>query len=170
MAVQQVFETLHLSAEVTMGEVDMEGSLSANQLSQISASLQRLGFELLNSSESKAINSVKTKLTALVQSGNVPFNFSLAVFVTDILHKNYGNFSRLFSSVEGITLEQFYIMQKVEKVKEWLRYGELQLSQMADQLGYSSTAHLSAQFKKLTGTTPTTFKKATGGRVSLDAL
>ena len=170
MAVQQILTSLQLSGEVTMGEVDIKSSLSVNQLNKLDSNLQRIGFELLGTKESKAINTVKTELIALIQSGNVPFNFSLAGFVTNILHKSYGNFSQLFSVVEGITLEQFFLMQKVEKVKEWLRYGELQLSEMANLLGYSSTAHLSTQFKKITGSTPTAFKKATGGRISLDAV
>lgn len=169
-ALQQILQSLQLSGEVSMGEVDINGSLTVNQLNDLNSNLQRIGFELIGTKESKAINKIKTELIALIQSGNVPFNFSLAGFVSNILHKNYGNFSQLFSAVEGVTLEQFFLMQKVEKVKEWLRYGELQLSEMANLLGYSSTAHLSTQFKKMTGSTPTAFKKATGGRISLDAL
>jgi AraC-like DNA-binding protein len=79
------------------------------------------------------------------------------------LHKEYSYLSRLFSEVEGITIEQFFIQQKIEKVKEWLVYDELTLSEIAWKLGYSSVAHLSSQFKKVTGLTPSHFKNI-GGR------
>jgi AraC-like DNA-binding protein len=80
-----------------------------------------------------------------------------------LLHKEYSYLSRLFSEVEGITIEQFFIQQKIEKVKEWLVYDELTLSEIAWKLGYSSVAHLSSQFKKVTGLTPSHFKNI-GGR------
>jgi AraC-like DNA-binding protein len=86
------------------------------------------------------------------------------------LHKDYPSISRLFSAVTGTTIEQFFILQKIEKVKEWLAYEELTLSEIAWKLGYSSVAHLSAQFKKVTGLSSGDFKKIGGHRKSLDQL
>jgi AraC-like DNA-binding protein len=78
--------------------------------------------------------------------------------LNETIFKDYPSISKLFSEVEGITIEQFFLLQKIEKTKEWLIYNELSLSQIAFNLGYSSTQHLSSQFKKLTGMTPTQFK------------
>jgi AraC-like DNA-binding protein len=106
-----------------------------------------------------------------VQSGEIEEHFSLSQFLTHKLNKEYTQISRLFSEVEGITLEQFFILQKIEKVKEWLVYDELSLSEISYKLGYSSVAHLSAQFKKITGLTPSHFKKLGGThRKSLDQI
>jgi AraC-like DNA-binding protein len=93
-----------------------------------------------------------------VQQGNIEEHFSIFKFLNKTIFKDYSSTSKLFSEVEGITIEQFFILQKIEKVKEWLIYNELSLSEIAFRLGYSSTQHLSSQFKKLTGMTPTKFK------------
>ena len=87
------------------------------------------------------------------------------------MNKEYSYISRLFSEVEGITAEQYFLLQKIEKVKEWLVYAEQNLSEISYHLGYSSVAHLSAQFKKITGLTPSHFKKSGGiHRKSLDTI
>ena len=85
-----------------------------------------------------------------------------------LLHKEYSGLSALFTQVEGITIEQFFLLQRLERVKELIKYDELTLSEIADRTGFSSVAHLSAQFKKLTGMTPTAFKEMGGGRLPLD--
>jgi AraC family transcriptional regulator len=114
---------------------------------------------------------VKTFLIEKVQSGNIEEHFPLSDFLSKKLHKEYSRISRLFSEVEGITIEQFFILQKIEKVKEWLVYEEETLSEIAWKLGYSSVAHLSAQFKKVTGLTPSIFKKpGLHNRKSLDEI
>ncbi len=94
-----------------------------------------------------------------MQSGEVEEHFSISDFLSRALSKEYSYVSRLFSEVEGITIEQFFILQKIEKVKEWLAYGELNLGEISYRLGYSSLAHLSAQFKKVTGLTTSHFKR-----------
>jgi AraC-like DNA-binding protein len=93
-----------------------------------------------------------------VQTGNIEEHFSLSKYFKDKIFKDYSSISRLFSGVEGITIEQFFNLLKIEKTKEWIMYNELSLSQIAFNLGYSSTQHLSNQFKKLTGMTPSQFK------------
>jgi YesN/AraC family two-component response regulator len=111
--------------------------------------------------KAKLIESIKNKVINLIHhsdSKNRKFNWS--TLLAEALHHDYNYLSSLFSSVEGITLEQYIIRQKIERVKELLFYGELNLSQIADELGYSSVAHLSSQFKKVTGLTPSELKKS----------
>ncbi|MGH2552630.1 MAG: helix-turn-helix domain-containing protein, partial [Chitinophagaceae bacterium] len=86
---------------------------------------------------------------------------NLSTYISNRLYKDYNYLSNLFSSVESTTIEQYYILQKIEKVKEWLVYDEWTLNEMSFKLGYSSVSHLSGQFKKITGLTPSQFKKMT---------
>lgn len=159
MAVRQEFEKAGLqSAIVNMGEVELIKEPSSKQLHDIEERLNELGFEILDNQKQKLIEKVKTLVIKKVQSGEIEEHFSLIDFLGKCILKDYSQVSRLFSQVEGITIEQFFILQKIEKVKEWLVYNELTLSEIAWKLGYSSVAHLSSQFKKITGLTPTYFK------------
>ena len=163
MVVKQVLTKLKLQpAIVSMGEVELQKPASEKQLLQLNNRLKELGFELLDNQKQKQIEKIKNLLIKKVQSGDLEEHFSITDFLSEALHKEYSYISRLFSEVEGITIEQFFILQKIEKVKELLVYAELNLSEIAYQLGYSSLAHLSAQFKKVTGLTPSYFKKVGG--------
>jgi AraC-like DNA-binding protein len=113
----------------------------------------------LDDAKTQLIERVKTLLIQKVQEGNMELHFSLNKYLTKNIFKDYSSISKLFSQVEGITIEQFFILQKIEKTKEWLMYDEQSLSQIAFNLGYSSTQHISNQFKKLTGMTPSQFKQ-----------
>ncbi len=160
MVVKQEFEKLGVVPDdVNMGEVELKNNLTNSQLKIISNKLTELGFEILDDKNQKLIEKIKNLLIEKVQSGDLEEHFSITEFFTKKLNKVYTQVSRLFSEVEGITLEQFFILQKIEKVKEWLVYDELTLSEIAWKLGYSSVAHLSSQFKKITGLTPSHFKK-----------
>ena len=160
MVVRQEFEKSGIRPlEVNMGEVVLSKSLSESQLRNIDRKLTELGFEILDDKNKKLIEKAKTTLIEKVQKGDIEEHFSLSDYLPKKLNKEYTQLSRLFSEVEGITLEQFFILQKIEKVKEWLAYDELTLSEISYRLGYSSVAHLSAQFKKITGLTPSEFKK-----------
>lgn len=146
-------------AIVSMGEVELQKSVSEKQLLQLDIGLKELGFEILDNQKQKQIETIKNLLIKKVQSGELEEHFSISAFLSKTLHKDYSYISRLFSEVEGITIEQYFILQKIEKVKEWLVYGEQNLSEISYSLGYSSVAYLSAQFKKVTGLTPSHFKK-----------
>lgn len=160
MVVRQEFEKSGINPlEVNMGEVVLSKPLSEPQLKSIDRKLAELGFEILDDKNKKLIEKTKTTLIEKVQKGDIEEHFSLTDYLPKKLNKEYTQLSRLFSEVEGITLEQFFILQKIEKVKEWLVYDELTLSEISYRLGYSSVAHLSAQFKKITGLTPSEFKK-----------
>ena len=171
MVVKQEFEKMKLRPlNVAMGEVEMKKTITVKQEQQLNEKLKALGFELLDDRKKQQIEKIKNLLIQKVQSGEVEEHFSITDFLTKSIHKDYSNISRLFSEVEGITIEQFFILQKIEKVKEWLIYAESNLSEIAWKLGYSSVAHLSAQFKKITGLTPSAFKKIGGSRKSLDQV
>lgn len=170
-AVKQELENVQVHPkEIVLGEVTLEKPLAYNELATFSQRLNVLGFELLDGQKQKQIEAVKNLLIQKVQKGDIEEHFSLIEFLTASLHKDYVTLTRLFSEVEGMTIEQFFILHKLEKVKEWLAYNEFTLSEIAWKLGYSSVAHLSGQFKKVTGLTPSDFKKIGGLRKSLDSL
>lgn len=136
-----------------------EKKISDEQRRRLSGALTQIGFELLDDKRSRLIEQIKTLLITEIHHAQEPSKEKSSQIITKHLHHDYSYLSNLFSEVEGITIEQFIINQKVERVKELLIYDERTLSEIALDLGYSSTAHLSAQFKKLTGFTPTQFKR-----------
>lgn len=159
-SVEQLLEKNKLLANyVRLGEVELTKEPTEAQLNLFAEDLKQTGFELLDDQRMKLIEQVKNQLIQKVQSGTIEDHFSVSKYLSDKIYKDYSAVSKLFSEVEGITIEQFFILQKIEKIKEWLIYNEMSLSQMAFNLGYSSTQHLSAQFKKLTGMTPSQFKQ-----------
>ncbi|MBY0479244.1 MAG: helix-turn-helix domain-containing protein [Chitinophagaceae bacterium] len=143
---------------IELGEVELKKELSPKQLQQFSHTIKQLGFELIDDRKSKIIDKIKTIIIELVHHNKEELNENLSAHLSAKLHHDYSYLSNLFSEVEGTTIEKYYIAQKIEKVKELLMYDELSLSQIAFDLGYSSVAHLSSQFKKQTGLTPTFFK------------
>jgi len=172
LVVQQELGKLKLqSGHISLGEVELLKPPTTKQLNKLAENLYQLGFELLDNQKQKQIEQVKTLLIKKVQSGEIEEHFSIIDFLSGQMNKEYSAISRLFSDVEGITIEQFLILQKIEKVKELLVYAELNLNEISYKLGYSSVAHLSAQFKKITGLTPSHFKtKGISLRKSLDKI
>lgn len=172
MVVKQEFEKAGVQpVEVKMGEVELREEPTKALLIKISSSLNEVGFEILDSQKQKQIEKIKNLLIEKIQAGCIEEHFVLSEFLSKKLNKEYSQISRLFSDVEGMTIEQFFILQKIEKVKEWIAYDELTLSEIAWKLGYSSVAHLSAQFKKITGLTPSHVKKhGSNTRKSLDNI
>lgn len=162
-AVKQELEKQGLHPEkVTLGEVIVkEDSLSKDQLQKVDDALMQLGFERIDDRKARLIETIKNKIIQMIHhSDKIDLKFNWSTVLSEELHYEYNYLSNLFSSVEGITLEQYIIRQRIEKVKELLFYDELNLSQIANRLGYSSVAHLSAQFKKVTGFTPSEMKKS----------
>lgn len=160
LAVENVLKTLYLHPlKVELGEVVLkEDAISSQQQQQLSNNLKAIGFELLDDKRKKLIEKVKTLIIESVHYNKHQTNKNYSAFISENLHHGYSYLSKLFSETEGITIEQFIINQKIEKVKEMLVYDEKSLSEIAFDLGYSSVAHLSSQFKKVTGLTPTQFK------------
>jgi AraC-like DNA-binding protein len=159
LVVQQELDKLNLHpAQVSLGEVQLDSAPEPEVLKVLAKRLQALGFELLNDRRKLEIQQVKKLIIQKVQGGEIEEHFVLSEFLRAAMQKEYGSVSRLFSEVEGTTIEQYFILQKIEKIKEWLVYGELTLSEIAWKLGYSSVAHLSSQFKKVTGLPPSHFR------------
>ncbi len=165
LIVEQVLQKNGIQpVQVELGEVILSDFPSPEQEQKLRAELSSLGFEWLDDQRSQLIEQVKTFLISKVQSGELPEDFSLVKAVSEAFHRDYSSISKLFSELEGITMEHFFILQKTEKVKEWLVYNELSLSEIAFRLGYNSVAYLSSQFKKTTGMTPSAFKANHRGR------
>ena len=156
---------------IQLGEVELVHPLSENQKIAFAEQLQLLGFKLLDSAESQLINAIKTYIVEMIHHGKHATDTNISNALAQHLHKDYSALSKLFSKVEGITIERYILHQKVEKVKELLSYGEQTISEIAFEMNYSSSAHLSNQFKKVTGMTPTQFKKLkTNTRKALDHI
>ncbi|HEX7902860.1 MAG TPA: AraC family transcriptional regulator [Chitinophagaceae bacterium] len=146
--------------EIRLGMVETEEELTGEQQAAIRSVLAKEGFEWLDDQKIKLAEQIKQSIIQLVHYGNLDeMKENLSHYLSFKLHKDYHYLSNIFSSVENTTIEQYFILQKIEKVKEWLVYDELTLNEMAFKLGYSSVAHLSGQFKKITGFTPTQFKQ-----------
>jgi AraC-like DNA-binding protein len=145
--------------KVELGEITLVDKIEVNRLKQFKENIERLGFELIDDKKSKLIEKVKTEIINLIYKPNAKLRTNLSAYLADKIGKDYSSISSLFSEVEGTTIEQYFIHQKIERVKELLVYDELSLSQIADQLTYSSVQHLSKQFKQVIGLTPSHFKK-----------
>jgi AraC-like DNA-binding protein len=158
--VQSILEALEIPyLRITLGEVDLKGVLDSEKEQELIERLQALGFEWISDKKSQTIERIKTLIIDLVHYQDNSLKNNLSSYLAEDLLQSYAVLSTLFSEVENQTIEHFYIAQKIEKVKELLMYDELTLSEIALKLQYSSVAHLSRQFKKVTGFTPTYFKK-----------
>lgn len=154
---------------IHLGEVEVENP-STEQLQKFKSSITALGFEVIQDKQSKTIESIKKILRRQVYE-NLYQNENLSQFLSQELHQDYSALSKLFSEVEGQTIEKYHIALKIERAKELLLYNELSLSQIADELQYSNAAYLSNQFKKHTGLTPSFFREIKQNkRNNLDSL
>jgi AraC-like DNA-binding protein len=161
MVVRQVFEQMgYPPVEVHLGEVETFHPLNEDEVKELHHRLNEYGFELIDDNKSQLIEKIKTLVIEMVhyhKQEDVKVNYS--TYIESKMNRDYHYLSNLFSEVTGLTIEKYIIGQKIERVKELLVYDELTLSQIANELGYSSVAHLSAQFKKVTGLTPGHFKQ-----------
>jgi AraC-like DNA-binding protein len=160
LVVSQIFDETGIEVEnVQMGKVTTNKEVEADRLREVNKKLKGVGFEIIQDSKGRLIEQIKNITIDYVyhHSGENKMNFS--DYLTDKLNLDYPYLSSLFSSVEGTTIEKYMISLKIERVKELLVYDEKTLSQIAWELGYSSVAHLSGQFKKVTGFTTSYFKK-----------
>lgn len=170
-AVGKLLSDFRLDADVELGSAEVKSTISPTTLSQIKSRLEQLGFELLDDKESALVEKVKNLVVDLIHSKDNQFSGNLSDYISSEIPKDYGTVSQLFSQTQGTTIEQFYILQKTERVKELLSYGEENLNEIADRLNYSSPSHLSRQFKSVTGMTPSEFRKThPAHRTALDKL
>lgn len=159
-AVRQELEKANIKiVELTLGEAEVAKPLSAQQTEQFSKAIAALGFELIENKTARIISRIKSTVVEFVHYPDENRSSNFSKHVADKLNKDYSTLSNVFSQVEGVTIEQYLILQKIERIKELLVYDELSIQQISDQLGYSSVQHLSSQFKKITGLTPSHFRK-----------
>lgn len=159
MVVKSVFENIGINPIVVeLGEVELENNINENQKQELLKNLRAIGFDLIDDRKSKTIDKIKTLIIDLVQNKNNDLKSNLSDYISQELHQDYNTLSNLFSEVENTTIEKYFMNQKIEKVKELIIYDELSLSEIAYSLNYSSVSHLSNQFKKITGFSPTYFK------------
>ena len=177
LVVENVLKKIGLRyVSVSLGEVDFGEFhgvyLAADAQKVLSEELEPLGFTLLNDKKSKVIEDIKISCIDYLQHLENTDKKVLSDHISNTIQREYNYLSHLFSVVEGVTIEQYFIRLRVEKVKELLVYGEMALAEIAFQLGYSSVAHLSGQFKKVTGLTPSHFRSLKNEklRTSLDKL
>lgn len=160
LVVSQIFNEAGVKVvNVQLGKVETTEEVDSDKLEKVNERLKSVGFEIINNSKRRIIEKIKTATVDYVYHyvGDTRMNFSQ--YLTDKLNLDYPYLSTLFSSVEGTTIEKHLINLKIERVKELLVYDENTLSEIAWELGYNSVAHLSGQFKKVTGFTPSYFKK-----------
>jgi len=158
--IQQLQEAGLPYRRIQLGEVELDQEPSADQLATLRQKLEQQGFELLDDKKARLVEKIKNIIVGLVHSNDAgDQSLKLSALLQERLGLEYHYLSNLFSSVEGVTIEKYAILQRIERVKELLRYDEKNLSDIAFEMGYSSVQHLSQQFKKITGLTPTAFKE-----------
>ena len=159
MVVKYELEKMGLHhTRVELGETEIMEDLSSEQWNNLSNSMKNMGLELLDDKRNIMVEKIKTIIIELVHYNDDQIKTNLSDYLSEKLNYNYTYLSNLFSEVKGTTIEKFYLSNKIERVKELLVYDELNLTEIAWKLHYSSVAHLSNQFKKMTGLTPSHFK------------
>ena len=160
MVVESEMKKLGLKVKsVKMGEILLDQPVTPQIKEQINNAITPMGFEIIDDKKSRTIEKIKNIIIDLVQNHNGQLKTNLSDLLSSELNHDYNYLSNLFSEIEGTTIERYFIAQKIEKVKELLVYDELTLSEISHRLNYSSVAYLSNQFKKVTGLTPSHFRK-----------
>lgn len=159
MVVKAELEKLGLKyIDVKIGEAEIIDNMSLKQLEQLDVALKRSGLQLMDDKKSILVEKIKSAIIELVHYTEEQIKVNLSDYLSEKLNYDYTYLANLFSEVKGITIEKFFLTHKIEKVKELIVYDELNLTEIADKMHYSSVAHLSNQFKKITGLTPSHFK------------
>ncbi len=144
---------------VDLGEVDIMETLTDDQRQELKAALLVSGLELMDDKRAILIEKIKNVITEMIHYADELPIINYSDYISEKLHYDYTYLSNIFSEIKGITIQQFIIIHKIEKVKELLLYDELNLTEISYKLNYSSVAHLSNQFKKVTGLSPSHFKR-----------
>lgn len=165
MVVKAELEKLGLNyVNVKLGEADIIENITSDQIGQLDHALKKSGLELMDNKKSILVERIKTSIIELVHYTEEQIKVNLSEYLSEQLNYDYTYLANLFSEVKGITIEKFYLAHKIEKVKELIVYHDLSLTEISYRMHYSSVAHLSNQFKKITGLTPSHFKKLKDNR------
>ncbi len=172
IVVKEELEQLGLTAsKVELGEVELREKISDEVLDKLRKNLQRCGLELLDNRNSILIEKIKAVIIEMVHYSDENPKMNYSDYISEKLQYDYTYLSNIFSKMKGMTIQQFIIMNKIERAKELLMYDEMNLTEISYKLNYSSVAHLSNQFKKVTGLSPSVFKqKADYNRMALEAV
>ncbi|MEK6477064.1 AraC family transcriptional regulator [Catalinimonas sp. 4WD22] len=172
MAVEEILNKQEIPYQsIRLGEVQLTSPLSEEKKAELEKELTSIGFALIDDRKSQIIEKIVNILIEQIYQSDEALKVNLSEYLAEKLHYDYNYLSNIFSEVKGTTIEKYFIAQKIERVKELLVYNEFSLSEIAYQLGYSSVAHLSSQFKKVTGLTPSHFKSIrTDKRKPLDEV
>ncbi len=172
MAVRSELAQIGLSPiRVELGEVEIEETETDGKIKCLEQRLLAIGFELLLDPKTRVVEQIKAAIILLIRREGEDAPPNISTYLSDYLNKDYANLSNLFSQIEHTTIEKYLIRQKIERVKELLTYGEFNINEIADKLHYSNVAHLSNQFKKITGLSPTAYKRSSQNfRTELDML
>ena len=166
MIIKSELEQMSLSIlSLELGEVEIKEDITLNQQNELKAVLLKYGFELMEDKKSILIEKIKNIVVQMIHYSDEPPVFNFSNYLSEKLNYDYNYLSNLFSEVKGTTIEHYIISHKIERAKELLIYNELTLTEIAEKLHYSNVAHLSNQFKKVTGLTPSFFKKMKHKRV-----
>ncbi len=149
---------------VELGEVEVDQKLSMFQKELLKDSLKKYGLEVVDDKRTILVEKIRAVITELVYYSDERPNIKISYILSEKLNLNYNYLAKVFSEYQGITIEKYIILQKIEHIKELMMYGELNMTQIANKLNYSSVAHLSLQFKKTTGYTPSTYRQLNGNR------
>jgi YesN/AraC family two-component response regulator len=165
MVVKSELEKLGIQWEsVVLGEAIVKDPVSAEQLRELNRALLKSGLQVMDDKKSQLIEKMKTIVIEQIHYAEEPLDINFSDFLVSKLDYDYTYLSNLFTLTQGMTLEHYIIGHKIEKVKELLVYEELTISEIAYKMNYSSAAHLSKQFKKVTGLTASEFKRLQKGR------
>jgi AraC-like DNA-binding protein len=160
MAVKDELKKLGLHfIVVDLGEIEIMETISVEQRAQLKIDLLQSGLELMDDKRAVLIERIKAVIVEMVHHTEEPIKINFSVFLSEKLNHDYTYLANLFSEVQGTTIEQFIISHKIERIKELIIYGELNITEIAWKMNYSSVAHLSNQFKKVTGLSPSHFKQ-----------
>lgn len=160
MVIKNQLEQLGLHPlSVELGIVVLPDKITDGVYQSVKEAIEPFGFELIDDKKSQMIEQIKDTIIELVHYSDSDLKVNLSDYLASKFNRDYSSLSKLFSEVTNTTIEKYLIAQKIERAKELLVYGELSLNEIADQLNYSSAAYLSAQFKSVTGLTPSYFKK-----------
>lgn len=171
-AVKDIFNTHKIKIlSVDLGLVETKSPISDLDLELIESDLESLGFSFIKTNAIQLIEKIKKIIILKIGGLDISEDFLLSSFLSTNLHKDYSMLSKTFSQNQSITLERYFILQKIEKVKELLLYNEFNLTEISGKLGYKSVQHLSSQFRTATGFAPSEFKKLKGSnRKALDHI
>lgn len=158
MIVQQELDRIGIPyLSVDLGMVETDNSITSDQIEELGESLKRVGLEILEDKKNILIDKIKLVIIEMIQNNEELTRVNYSDFISKKLDYDYTYLSNIFSEAEGVTIQQYIIEHKIERVKEFLLYDELSITEISDRMNYSSVSHLSNQFKKITGLTPSLF-------------